>query len=75
MLHHGGIAFFLIYFVELGEVYLLDAKYVIDAYEHQEIRKSLSLSYIKENGHLVEQGFIPRLKYLDVVDEVYFNEK
>ena len=75
VLHHGGIAFFLIYFVELNEVYLLDAQYVIEAYEHKEIRKSLSLTYIKENGHLVEQGFIPRLKYLDVVDEVYFNEK
>ncbi|MDY2574405.1 MAG: Holliday junction resolvase RecU [Bacilli bacterium] len=75
VLYHGGIAFFLIYFVELSEVYLLDAKYVIEAYEHKEIRKSLSLTYIKENGHLVEQGFIPRLKYLDVVDEVYFNEK
>ena len=75
VINHGGIAFFLIYFVLLDEIYLLDAKYVIDNYYHQEKRKSLSLTYIKENGHFVEQGFIPRIKYLDVVDKVYFNEQ
>lgn len=75
VINHGGIAFFLIYFVLLDEIYLLDAKYVIDSYYHQEKRKSLSLAYIKENGHFVEQGFIPRIKYLDVVDKVYFNEQ
>ena len=75
VIDHGGIAFFLTYFVTLNEIYLLDAKVVIDAYHHKEIRKSLSLTTIREKGHLVEQGFIPRLKYLDVVDKVYFNEK
>lgn len=75
VINHGGIAFFLIYFVSLNEIYLLDASYVIERYNHKEERKSLALSYIKEKGHLVEQGFIPRLKYLDVVDKVYFNEE
>lgn len=75
VIDHGGIAFFLIYFATLNEVYLLDASVVVDAYNHKEIRKSLSLVTIREKGHLVEQGFIPRLKYLDVVDKVYFNEK
>ena len=75
VINHGGIAFFLIYFVSLNEIYLLDASYVIERYSHKEERKSLALSYIKEKGHIVEQGFIPRLKYLDVVDKVYFNEE
>ena len=30
---------------------------------------------VKKIGSFVEQGFIPRLKFLDVVDKVYFNEK
>ena len=72
VLKHGGIAFFLIYFVNLSEVYLLDASYVIEKYLHQEERKSLPISYIKEYGHLIEQGYIPRLNYLDTVDQVYF---
>ena len=34
-----------------------------------------TIAKLKENGHFVEQGFIPRIKYLDVVDKVYFNEQ
>ena len=29
---------------------------------------------VKSIGHIVEQGFIPRLKFLDIVDKVYFDE-
>ncbi len=71
---HGGIAFFLIYFVTLNEVYLLDAQYIIDAYRSQE-RKSIAYSTIKNNGVLIEQAYLPRLKYLDAVEKVYFNEQ
>ena len=70
--YHGGIAFFLIYFVTLQEVYLLDSKIIIDRFYGE--KRSISLNDIKQYGFLVEQGFIPRLKYLDVVDKVYFNE-
>lgn len=75
VINHGGIAFFLIYFVLLDEIYLLDAKFVIENYKNLDKRKSLSIHYIRENGHFIEQGFIPRIKYLDVVDKVYFNEQ
>lgn len=70
--YHGGIAFFLIYFVTLQEVYLLDSKIIINRFYGE--KRSISLNDIKQYGFLVEQGFIPRLKYLDVVDKVYFNE-
>lgn len=74
VLFHGGIAFFLIYFIELNEIYLLDASFVIDKYESDE-RRSLPLSYIQNNGYLIEQGYIPRINYIKVVDRVYFNEE
>lgn len=74
VLFHGGIAFFLIYFIELNEIYLLDASFVINKYESDE-RRSLPLSYIQNNGYLIEQGYIPRINYLKVVDRVYFNEE
>lgn len=73
VIYHGGIAFFLIYFKTLDEVYLVDAKDIIDLYENGE-RKSITYEQAKKIGHFVEQGFIPRLKFLDVVDKVYFNE-
>lgn len=75
VIRHGGIAFFLIYFVKRDEIYLLDAQVVIDSYEHQEERKSLSYDTIAKKGYLIEQGFIPRIKYLDAVDRVYFYEE
>lgn len=74
VIKHGGIAFFLIYFIELSEIYLLDAAFVINAYKNIQQKKSISLESIRKNGYLVEQGYIPSVKYLDVVDEVYFNE-
>ena len=74
VLLHGGIAFFMIYFKSLDEVYIVDAKDIINLYENSE-RKSITYEYVKRIGTYVEQGFIPRLKFLDVVDKVYFNEK
>ena len=73
VIYHGGIAFFLIYFKTLDEVYLVDAKVIIDLYENGD-RKSITYEQVKSIGHIVEQGFIPRLKFLDVVDKVYFDE-
>lgn len=74
VIEHGGIAFFLISLVHFDEVYLIDAQYVIDAFKKND-RKSIPFKDIKTYGHLVKQGYLPRLLYLDVVDEVYFHEK
>ncbi len=71
---HGGIAFFLIYFSTLNEVYLLDAKYIIDI-SHKKEKKSIPYSFIKQYGIEVKQGYIPRLEYLDAIEKVYFNEE
>lgn len=71
VIYHGGIAFFLIYFVSLDEIYLLDAKYVIESYEAK-IRKSIALEDIKANGYLIKQEFNPRVNYLKLVDQIYF---
>ena len=64
----------MIYFKSLDEVYIVDAKDIINLYENSE-RKSITYEHVKRIGTYVEQGFIPRLKFLDVVDKVYFNEK
>ena len=71
VLRHGGIAFFIIAFSTLNEIYLLDAQYVIDFYKSP-TRKSIPYQKIKERGSLIEQGFNPRLLYLDNVDKTYF---
>ncbi|NBK97852.1 MAG: Holliday junction resolvase RecU [Erysipelotrichia bacterium] len=70
---HGGIAFLIIRFTTLNETYLLDASYMIEAYETKD-KKSITYALIHEKGFLIKEGFSPRLKYLDVVDHIYFKE-
>ncbi|MGM9873797.1 MAG: Holliday junction resolvase RecU [Bacilli bacterium] len=69
---HQGIAFFIIEFELKDEVYLLDAKFIIDFIEKNE-RKSIPYSEIKENGILIERGYNPRLDYISAIDKFYFN--
>lgn len=73
IIDHGGIAFVVMGFSKLREVYLLEAKYMIEKY-YLSKRKSLSYDEIKENGYLIPSGYRPRLDYLKVVDEVFFKE-
>ena len=70
VLKQNGIAFFIIEFVSKNETFLLDAKYVIEFYEHGE-RKSIPYEKFLEVGHKIKRGFAPRLDYLSIVDEIY----
>ena len=71
VLKHGGIAFFIISFQVKDEIYLLDASFVIEFYEHGD-RKSIPYSVVKEKGVLINQDYTPRLHYIDAVDKLYF---
>lgn len=73
VLEHGGIAFFIIQFQTLNEVYLLDASYVIHYYEHGE-RKSIPYEVFKKEGIIIQQGYNPRLFYIDAVEAKYFKK-
>ncbi len=70
VIKHDGIAFFIIEFSKLDEVYLLDAKYVIDFYENG-ARKSIPHSEFLKHGNLIKKGFIPRLDYLPIIIKNY----
>lgn len=71
VLFHGGIAFFIINFESLNKVFLLDAKYVIEFYEHGE-RKSIPVDCFYKNGIEIEQGYNPRINYIDAIEKKYF---
>lgn len=71
---HHGIAFLIIAFTSINEVYLIDAKYVIDRY-YVDGPRHLTYDEIKTHGHLIRQSYRPRLCYLDIIDEVYFKEE
>ena len=71
VLKHGGIAFFIISFQVKDEIYLLDASFVIDFYEHGK-RKSIPYEVFTKEGILIKQDYSPRLHYLDAVEALYF---
>lgn len=71
VLFFGGIAFFIIEFQSYDEIFLLDAKDVIDAFENGK-RKSIPYDQIKEKGIEIKKSFNPRLDYIKAVDEKYF---
>ena len=53
------------------EIYLLDASFVINFYEHGD-RKSIPYEVFKKDAVLIKQDYAPRLHYLDAVDQLYF---
>ena len=71
VLKHGGIAFFIISFQMKNEIYLLDASFVIEFYEHGS-RKSIPYDVIKKEGVLIRQDYTPRLHYIEAVEALYF---
>jgi recombination protein U len=69
-----GIAFTIIRFTLHNETYILDASHIIRFWEEaaQGGRKSIPYTYIKEHGHLIPEGYRPRLDYLSVIKQHYF---
>ncbi len=69
----NGIAFFIIAFSTYDKIYLLDASFVIDFYEHGE-RKSIPYEVIKQEGIEIKRGYYPRLYFLEAIDTQYFSK-
>lgn len=74
VLEHGGIAFFLINFLLLGETYLLPASEVISFYEERP-RASIPLGAIREKGTLIAEGYNPRFDYLPALEDFFFKQQ
>lgn len=73
----GGIAFVLIYFKAVNEVYLIDISIFYKLYKEGEegSRKSITIEKASEIGVLVKQGYTPPLDYLKAIDLYYFSEE
>ncbi len=77
IVEHGGIGFLIVAWNLYNEYYLLPfdvcLKYWDDS-NTEEGRKSIPYSVFKEKAFLIEESYLPRLKYLNVVDKVYLKE-
>ena len=65
---HKGICFLIIRFTTLNETYLLFAKDFLN-YIENENKKSIPLSYIKENGHLIKVTLMPEVDYIEIINK------
>ena len=63
---HKGIAFIIVNFKKLNEIYILDIKDFIHLN-----RQSIPLEIFKEKGILVKREYICPINYLDAVDKLY----
>lgn len=70
VIRHGGIAFFIVEFASLNEIYVLAASHVISAYKSGE-RKSIPYATFKEKGILVPLKINPILDYLPAVKAMF----
>lgn len=72
VIRHNGIIFLIIYINK--EFYLLKGETLID-YINTFERKSLPIIFIKENAYKINEGYIPSLDYLKIIDKIYLEEK
>lgn len=74
VLQHNGICFVLLRFSQTNDIFLLDAKYLLQFWERMLNggRKSMTKVEIAENGHSIPLGFQPRIDYIKIIDYLYY---
>jgi recombination protein U len=69
IINNGGIGFVIVRFTKLNKTFILMGKDLIDFVEKNE-RKSIPFSYFCDKGFIVNDGFVPRLDYLKVIENI-----
>ena len=71
IMEHGGIAFLIVKFTSLNEIYYLGANELIFYLDN--VKKSfISHDYFVKNGYLIKEKYSPRIDYLNIIDKIYF---
>ncbi|MDD6272150.1 MAG: Holliday junction resolvase RecU [bacterium] len=71
VIKQNGIVFLIIYMND--EFFLLKGEDFIEFINNTD-KKSIKFEYIIEKGYKIKESYLPRLKYLDTVDDAYFKE-
>ncbi len=67
--NHGGISFLIIRFTTINKTFLLETQ-KLEEFLYNNERKSIPLSYINDNGYLINENYNPRLEYIKIVDKI-----
>lgn len=69
VMNHLGISFVIIRFTSLNKTFLLTTDKLIEFINNND-KKSIPLEYFEENAYLIKDGYIPRIDYLKIVDNL-----
>ena len=64
-----GICFLIIRFTKLNKTYLLFAKDLISFLDNEN-KSLIPINYFEENAYLIKDKFIPRIDYLEIIDNI-----
>ncbi|GGH78834.1 recombination protein U [Pullulanibacillus pueri] len=70
---HNGIAFIIVKFSNVNEVYFLDSEFLLQ-YWWEQInggRKSIPKEVFENKGYLIKNSYRPRLDYIQIIDKIY----
>lgn len=67
----GGIAFLIVRFTLLEEVYFFEARHFLEWYGSIDTRKSIPKAVFEEKGYLIPQSYQARVDYLQIIDAHY----
>jgi recombination protein U len=70
IIDNGGIGFLIVRFTKLNKDYVLLGKDLISYLESSD-RKSIPYEYFEEKGYILDNGYMPRIDYLKVIDKIY----
>ncbi|MBD9098329.1 recombination protein U [bacterium] len=65
----GGIGFLIVRFTTLNETYILMNSDLKNYLMNSE-KKSISHDYFVKHGHIIKEGFRPRINYLNIIDNI-----
>lgn len=71
VIKQDGIVFLIIMMND--KFYLLKGETLIK-FINDNTRKSIEFKFLEKNAYKISESYLPRLKYLDAVDNAYFNE-
>lgn len=73
ILNQDGVCFVILRFTSLEEIYLLEAKFLLEFWERMEDggRKSITKAEIDKLGHPIPLGLQPRIDYIKIIDSLY----
>ncbi len=71
---HGGIGFIIVRFSNLNETYLLFINDLLSFMANNK-RKSIPLEYFKKYGYIIKDKYMPRVDYLEIIDNICFGGK